>query len=133
MRRLTSTLSALVLLALPTLARAADATGPLVCTLVDVFDCSETDCTEVESEVVGVPDLVRLDAKKKILTALDVEFDGDATALEAVTSEGGKISARGQEGDRSLTLVVEGKSGDAMMTVSGHKLVLVAYGECAKH
>jgi len=133
MRRLTRTLPALVLLTLPALARAVDATGPMVCTLVDVFDCSETDCTEVQSEVVGVPDLVRLDTKKKTLTALDPEFDGDTTALEAVTSEGGKISARGHEGDRSLTLVVEGKSGDAMMTVSDQKLVLVAYGECAKH
>jgi len=132
MRRLTLTLPVLVLLALPTLASAADATGPLVCTLVDVFDCSGSGCTEVESEVVGVPDLVRLDAKKKTLTALDVEFDGDVTALEAVTSEDGKISARGHAGDRSLTLVVERKSGDAMMTVSDQKLVLVAYGECAK-
>ena len=98
-----------------------------------MFDCSETDCTEVESEVVGVPDLVRLDAKKKTLTALDAEFDGDATALEAVTSEGGNVSARGHDGDRSLTLVVEEKSGDAMMAVTDQKLVLVAYGECAKH
>jgi hypothetical protein len=97
-----------------------------------VYDCSGKECAEVESEAVGVPDLVRLDGSEKTMTALDVEFAGRATKLESMTNEGGKVTARAREGDRSLVLVVEGESGDAMLTVSDGKLVLVGYGECSR-
>lgn len=104
----------------------------LLCAIVDVFDCSGAECTEVTSEAVGVPDLVRLDPAGKSMTALDAEFDGAATKLESMTEDGGKTTARAREGDRSLVLVVEGDSGDAMLTVSDGKLVLVGYGECSR-
>jgi hypothetical protein len=104
----------------------------LLCAIVDVYDCSGKECAEVESEAVGVPDLVRLDGSEKTMTALDVEFAGRATKLESMTNEGGKVTARAREGDRSLVLVVEGESGDAMLTVSDGKLVLVGYGECSR-
>jgi hypothetical protein len=104
----------------------------LLCAVVDVYDCSAGECVEVESEVVGVPDLVRLDGGEKTMTALDAEFAGGATTLESMTNEGGKTAARAREGDRSLVLQVEDESGDAMITVSDHNLVLVAYGECSR-
>lgn len=133
MRRATAVLPAmLALLVAPTLLRAGDATTPLVCSIVDVFDCSATECVVVESETVGVPDLMRLDPGKKTITALDTEFDGTTATLEAMTVEEGTTSARAHDGDRSLALSVDGKTGDAMLAVSDNKLVLVAYGECAR-
>jgi hypothetical protein len=124
----------IVSIVLALLATTASAGTParLVCAIVDVFDCSGQECAEVESEAVGVPDLVRLDGGAKTMTALDAEFSGRDTALEAMTSEGGKTAARAREGGRSLVLVVEEQSGDAMLTVSDDKLVLVAYGECSE-
>lgn len=132
MRRATVILPALLaLLVVPTLVRAGDATEPLVCSIVDVFDCSGTECIAVESETVGVPELMQLDPRQKTLTALDTEFNHHTATLDAMTVENGNTSARAHEGDRSLTIAVEGKSGDAMLAVSDNKLVLVAYGECA--
>jgi len=100
--------------------------------MVDVFDCSASECNEVESEVVGVPDLVRIDPAKKTLTALDPEFDHAADHVESMTSEGGRTVLRARSGDRTLVLVIEKGSGNAMMTVADPKLTLVAFGECAK-
>ncbi len=128
MRDLAIVLALLVFLAAPAAAQAA---GPLVCAIVDVFDCSAGDCTEVTSEAVGVPDLLRLDPGKKTLTGLDREFGRAATPLASLASEGGKTTARASHEDRSLALVVEDESGDAMLTVTDHKVTLVAYGECA--
>jgi hypothetical protein len=116
---------------LGTTAGAAPASG-LLCAIVDVYDCSGKECSEVESETVGLPDLVRLEGGEKTLTALDPEFAGRATTLESVTTEGGKTAARAREGDRSLVLVIEDESGDAIVTVSDGKLVLVGYGECSR-
>ena len=121
-----------IALALGSTVASAAAPARLVCAIVDVFDCSGQECAEVESEAVGVPDLVRLDGSAKTMTALDAEFSGRDAALEAMTSEGGKTAARAREGDRSLVLVVEEQSGDAILTVSDGKLVLVAYGECSE-
>jgi hypothetical protein len=123
-------LPALLVCAAPALA--AEVTQPLVCGLVDVFDCSRSECTEVNSEVVGVPDLVRVDPGKKTLRALDAEFDDTAEPLESVTSDAERTAVRARSGDRTLVLVIEKASGDAMMTVSDHKLTLVAFGECGK-
>ena len=122
----------IVSIALALLATSAGAAAPLMCAIVDVFDCSGKECTEVTSEAVGVPDLVRLDTDGKSMTALDAEFEGRATKLESVTKEGQKTTARAREGDRSLVLVVEGESGDAVLTVSDGKMVLVGYGECSQ-
>ncbi len=106
--------------------------SPLLCAIVDVYDCSAKECAEVKSETVGLPDLVRIESSEKTLTALDPEFAGRATTLESLTTEGGKTAARAREGDRSLVLVIEDESGDAMLTVSDGKLVLVGYGECSR-
>ena len=122
---------ALVLLATPTVAGAAP-TPRLVCAIVDVYDCSSGECTNVQSEVVGVPDLVRLDGSGKKMTALDPEFAGLTTTFESMKDEGTKTTARAREGDRSLVLEVDDESGDARLTVSDAKLALVAYGECSR-
>jgi len=126
-----STVVPIALALFATTATAAPA-SQLVCAIVDVFDCSGTECSEVTSEAVGVPDLVRLDSAGKSMTALDTEFEGAETKLDSMTENGGKTTARAREGDRSLVLVVEGDSGDAMLTVSDGKLVLVGYGECSR-
>ena len=114
-----------------TIAGAAPA-SPLVCAIVDVFDCSGKECVEVTSEAVGVPDLVRVDDTEKSMTALDAEFEGRTTKLDSMTKEGGKTTARAHDGDRSLVLAVEGESGHAILTVSDNKVVLVGYGECSQ-
>ena len=98
-----------------------------------MYDCSGGECVDVASEVVGVPDLARFDASGKTMTALDAEFAGRTTKLESMSDEGGKTVARAREGDRSLVLEVEDESGDATLTVSDSKLVLVAYGECSRN
>ena len=121
--------SALALCA--TTAGAAPA-SKLMCAIVDVFDCSGNECTEVTAEAVGVPDLVRIDTAGKSMTALDPELAGETTTLDSVSKDEHKTTARAHEGDRSLVLSVDDESGDAMLTVSDNKLVLVGYGECSR-
>ena len=124
---------ALVLLAAPLSSQAAlDTSAPLVCAIVDVFDCSGDQCIEVESEAVGVPDLVRVDPGAKTITALDPELESALSKLESLEVEEGKLVARALAADRSLVLAIDQASGDATLTVSDVKLTLVSYGECGK-
>jgi hypothetical protein len=123
----------LVLVAAPGSSRAAlDASSPVVCAIVDVFDCSGEKCVEVDSQTVGVPDLVRVDAAAKTIGALDPELEGSHSKLESVGVEEGKLVARALAGDRSMVLAVDQATGDAILTVSDLKLTLVGYGECGK-
>ena len=126
--------SAIVPIALALFATTAAAApaSKLMCAIVDVFDCSGKECTEVTSESVGVPDLVRLDTAQKTMKALDHEFAGSETALESVTQDEHKTTARAHDGDRSLVLSVENESGYAVLTVSDDKVTLVGYGECSE-
>ena len=123
----------LALVAAPISSRAAlDASSPIVCAMVNVFDCSGEKCFEVDSQTVGVPDLVRVDTAAKTIGALDPELEGTLTKLDSVAVEEGKLVARALAGDRSMVLAVDQATGDAILTVSDVKLTLVGYGECGK-
>jgi hypothetical protein len=100
--------------------------------MVDVFDCSEKECFEVDSQTVGVPHLLRVDATAKTISALDLELADSVSNLDSVGVEEGKLVARALSGDRSMVLAVDQATGDAMLTVSDPKLTLVGYGECVK-
>jgi hypothetical protein len=130
MRALVAFGFAFALVAGPTSSRAAlDASSPIVCAMVDVFDCSGEGCVEVDSRTVGVPALLRVDANAKTMRALDLET---VSNLDSVGAEESKLVARALSGDRSLLLAVDQATGDAILTVSDLKLTLVGYGECAK-
>lgn len=111
---------------------ALDTSSPILCAMVDVFDCSVKECVEVESQTVGVADLLRVDATAKTISALDLELGGAVSQLDSVGVEEGKLVARAHAGDRSMVLAVDQATGDAMLTVSDVKLTLVGYGACAK-
>ena len=129
MRRLLLLLLVLLPVAVPS--RAAPAgSKPFLCALVDVYDCTESACTETTSESVGLPDLIRIDRDKKALVALDPEFGGASSPIESEKREGTSTTVREHEGDRSLVLVADDQSGNATLTVTDLKLTIVAYGEC---
>ena len=128
-QRLLFLLPVLLLVAAPSGAAPAGK-GSLVCALVDVYDCSESACTEVTSEAVGLPDLLRIDRDKKVVVALDPEFGGASSPIESEKHEGASTTVRVHNGDRSFVLVADDRSGDATLTVTDLKLTIVAYGEC---
>jgi len=130
--RIQSFLVALLVLGASGASRALDLSAPIACALTDVFDCSGKHCSEVQSETVGLADLLRLDPAARQLVALDEELGGASTALESLSVENGKLGARAHEGERILVLSVDANTGDAMLTVTDVHLTLVAYGECAK-
>ena len=132
MRTLSFLVPLLALISVPGHARAVDLSAPIACGISDVFDCSATGCIGVEADAVGVPDLMRLDPDSKTLTALDTELERAASMLESLSLENGKIAARTHDGDRTLVLVIDEKTGEAMLTVTDLHLALVAYGACAK-
>lgn len=111
---------------------ALDAQGPVLCALVDVYDCSTDECREVSSEAVAVPDLLRLDPEKKTATALDIEFEGVSSPLDAMAVENGRVVARGSFGERVLLVGIEADSGDAIVTFADPKTTLVMFAECVE-
>lgn len=109
---------------------ALDAQGPVLCALVDVYDCSTDECREVSSEAVAVPDLLRLDPEKKTATALDIEFEGVSAPLDSMTAEDGRVVAHGAFGERLLVVSIEADSGDGILTFTDPKTTLVMFAEC---
>lgn len=132
MRRPCLIVATQVLLTAIACASAAAASGPLTCALVDVYDCSASECTETTSEAVGVPDLLRVDRDKKTIEALDPEFAHATSTIESVKSEDGTTAVRAREGDRTLVLIADDASGDATLVAGDLKTTIVAYGECGR-
>lgn len=132
MRRFALPALAIALAATASAAPPLDTKKSLYCALVDVYDCSPGECAEIKSESVGLPDVLRMDAKKKTVTALDQEFEGATSPLDSIESRDGKIVVRSTQVDRLLVVTIDVVGGDAIVTVTDPKTTLVAYAECVE-
>jgi flavin reductase (DIM6/NTAB) family NADH-FMN oxidoreductase RutF len=129
------TFASLVLLAaaLP-LSAAADIDGskPLVCSVSKTVQCGDNlDCLPGEAENVHLPELVRVDAKKKQLTILDAERAGETTAVANVFKANGALILQGVENGLGWTMEIASATGEMTLAVVGHEIGFLAFGSCS--
>ena len=92
----------LALVAAPLSSRAAlDASAPIVCAMVNVFDCSGENASRWIPRRSAFPISFASTRAAKTIGALDPELEGTLTKLDSVAVEEGKLVARALAGDRA--------------------------------
>ena len=129
------TIASLVFLAvaLP-LSAAADIDGskPLVCSLSKTVECGDNlDCLPGEAENVHLPELIRVDAKKKQLTILDAERAGETTAVANVSEVDGALILQGVESGLGWTMEIATATGEMTLAVTGSEIGFLVFGSCS--
>jgi hypothetical protein len=111
-----------------------DGTKPLLCASSDAYDCSaEGACVETSPEGLGVPDLMRVDASTKTISALDVEQRDQSSAIGSVEVVEGRLVVSGNDGEgRGWTLAIQRDTGDSVLTVNDATTGLIVFGECTE-
>ena len=106
-----------------------DASAPLLCAVIQVFECGvEGDCYPVTAEVANIPHFLNINFKKKIITATEESGREDMTKIKNFERFNGKIVLQGSENGRGWTIVISEETGKLSATVSDEQVGFVVFG-----
>ena len=127
---------------LPSSSVAADFDGskPLVCTVISVNECLEGEgCKAVAPEDVNLPRYLWVDVAKKFIQDKKAG-DGRKSPIESVKRVDGKLILQGAEEGRpdvrdgfGWTVAIMEDSGEMVMSASGDRVAISAFGACTTY
>jgi hypothetical protein len=125
---------------LSVVASAADFDGSeaLICSFARVVECDAgSECRSVTHVSVDAPDFVKLDFKKKTVTAIYNGVDGSPGDLETVVDLANYLVVQGVQGgaERSAdslawSATIDHASGFMVVSGAGEKAAFVIFGAC---
>ena len=109
------------------LAKDFDVAQPLVCAIVEVLDCGLQDkCDRVDPQFVNLPDIFRMDIKKKTMSGGD-----RTTKIKQVTHEEGSVILQGTSGNgRGWSVLLSESTGKFTGAVAGFEYGFLLFGSC---
>jgi hypothetical protein len=135
-----ASIAVLILLSLSNTAHAGDFDGskPLLCSVVSVIESTiDNGCSEVAPESVALPQFLKVDLEKKIVTPARAS-DGDRkSVIRRMERMGGKLILQGaDEGIKDVrdsvgwTATISEETGRFVLTASGNDEAFIVYGVC---
>jgi hypothetical protein len=135
-----ASIAVLILLSLSNTAHAGDFDGskPLLCSVVSVIESTiDNGCSEVAPESVALPQFLKVDLEKKIVTPARAS-DGDRkSVIRRMERMGGKLILQGaDEGIKDVrdsvgwTATISEETGRFVLTASGDEEAFIVYGAC---
>ena len=106
-----------------------DGSVPLLCVPIEIIECDvEGDCVTATAEAVNIPQFVRVNFKKKTLSAAD--GTGKEAAIKNFEHNNGRMIMHGGQGGRGWTMVISEETGKMSATVSEEQAGFVIFGAC---
>lgn len=123
----------LILTPLPIAAGQFDGSAPLLCAVIQVVECSAGgDCSPVQPEVANIPRFLKINFKKKIISATEDSGIKDVTQIKNIGHVSGKMILQGSENGRGWTMVISEETGKMSATVSDDQVGFVVFGASTK-
>ena len=121
------------LIALPYQLNAADMKDSklLLCSLIKVIECELDDsCYEGTAEGFDLPQFVRIDLKKKIISTTKSSREKKESHIRNLERIKGKIFIQGVENGRAWSAIIEEDSGKMSATVAEERVGFIVFGAC---
>ena len=115
-----------------------DGTKELICAVMDITECGPGGkCQQVTAEDVGIPLFLKIDFKKKQISATHADGSKRSTTIERSEKVDGKLIIQGAEdgieGVRDgvgWSLAIAEETGKIVLTASGDEVGFVIFGAC---
>ncbi len=108
-----------------------DGSVPLLCAVVRVIDCGvEGDCEQITPEIANIPQFLRIDFKKKEITATKESGRKEKSEIKTLERVEGRIIMQGTGGSRGWTMVISEDTGKMSATASDEQSGFVVFGAC---
>ena len=116
----------------PVIAGDFDGSKPLVCAMIEAFECGpDTGCESGTPESNGLSRFLRVDVdKKEILTTKQSEER--ASKIEKVDHAGGVLLLSGTQNARGWNLAINESTGYMVLSVAGDQVAFVIFGACTR-
>jgi hypothetical protein len=126
------------LFSFPVAAGDFDGSKSLICAVMDLVECQPGGkCQPVTAEEVGIPLFLKIDFKKKQISATYADGTQRTTAIERSEKVDGKLIIQGAEdgieGVRDgvgWSLAIAEETGKTVLTASGDEVGFVIFGAC---
>jgi hypothetical protein len=110
-----------------------DGSVPLLCAVIQVVECpAGGDCYPVQPEVANIPRFLKINFKKKIISATEDSGIKDTTQIKNIEHANGKMILQGSENGRGWTMVISEETGKMSATVSDDQVGFVVFGASTK-
>jgi len=115
-----------------------DGSKALICAPIDIIECGPGGkCQQVTAEDVGIPHFLKIDFKKKEISATNADGIKKITAIERLEKVDGKLIIQGAEdGIENVrdgvgwSLAIAEETGKTVLTASGDEVGFVIFGAC---
>jgi hypothetical protein len=115
----------------PLAAAAYDGSVPLLCAVIEVFDCQAGgDCQRGTAESVNLPQFVKVNFAEKTLSTPEQGERKSVTSIIHAESVDGNMILQGVEGGRAWSIIIANETGKFSATVSGQQVGFVVFGAC---
>lgn len=126
------------LFSFPAVAGNFDGSKELICAVMDITECGPGGkCQQVTAEDVGIPLFLKIDFKKKQISATHADGSKRSTTIERSEKVDGKLIIQGAEdgieGVRDgvgWSLAIAEETGKTVLTASGDEVGFVIFGAC---
>ena len=117
-----------------------DGSKPLLFAATKAFECTPMGgCVEVTLEEVFLPQFMRIDVKKKEISAIP-STETPASKIERMENIDGKLMLQGAEDGRESsrdgvgwTIAIAQESGKTVLTASGDEVAFIVFGACTPY
>jgi len=116
----------------PVLAADFDGSKPLVCAMIEAFECGpDTGCEAGTPESNGLSRFLRVDVgRKEVRTTRQSEER--ASKIEKVEHADGLLLLSGTQSGRGWTLTINESTGYMVLSVAGDQVAFVVFGACTQ-
>jgi len=123
----------LILTPLPIAAGQFDGSVPLLCAVIQVVECGAGgECYPVQPEVANIPRFLKINFKKKTISATEDSGRKEVTKIKNIEHANGKVVLQGSENGRGWTMVISEETGKMSATVSDDQVGFVVFGASTK-
>lgn len=106
-----------------------DGSVPLLCAPIEVTECGvEGECYHGTPESVNIPQFLKIDVKKKMISATDES--GRKTPIKNLEHNNGRMIMHGGQDGRGWTMVISEETGKMSASVAGDQFGFVVFGAC---
>lgn len=134
----TAIIISIFMITIPALAGDFDGSKPLLCAVIDIVECgSGGKCQQLTAEDVGIPRFLKVNFKKKTITATQASGNKKSTTIKNSEHIDGKLILQGAEdgieGVRDgvgWSIAIAEDTGTMVLTASGDEVGFVVFGAC---
>ena len=126
-------LMALFIFFLPLTSSASDFDGskPLLCAVIEEFDCtSGEECLSGSPQSINIPQFLRIDFKEKVITGDRGDGEIRSTTVNNMERVDGKMILQGIQNGKAWSMVITEATGKMTVTAADDQVGFVVFGVC---